>query len=80
MRQRDETVVQADYSETDPRADLPRGLVLFSVLESCLLSHPESLAPWKNAQWIEQGISLGMVCRRKVVLTDATWVGSSVRR
>ncbi|KAL0192323.1 hypothetical protein M9458_010619, partial [Cirrhinus mrigala] len=32
----------------------------------------EALIPWKNSQWMERGVPLGMVCRRKVVTTDAS--------
>ncbi len=35
-----ETAVQDDYVETDPLANMPRGLVLFPGSERCLLSHP----------------------------------------
>ncbi|KAL0159398.1 hypothetical protein M9458_043123, partial [Cirrhinus mrigala] len=35
----------------------------------------ETLIPWKNLQWMERGMPLGMVCRRKVVMTDATNTG-----
>ncbi len=41
-----------------------------------------ALAPWKDHQWMEQGVPLGMVCRRKVVSTEASnlgW-GGAVRR
>ncbi len=31
-----------------------------------------ALAPWKDRQWIEWGVPPGMVCRRKVVWTDAS--------
>ncbi|KAI2644465.1 Regulatory protein PqrA [Labeo rohita] len=35
----------------------------------------EALIPWKNSQWMERGVPLGMVCRRKVVTTDASNTG-----
>ncbi len=39
---------------------------------------------WKNHQWMERGVPLGMVCRRKVVSTDASYInrqgGLSSRR
>ncbi len=34
-----------------------------------------ALDPWKNNQWIERGVSLVMVCRRKVVSTDTSNLG-----
>ncbi len=34
-----------------------------------------ALAPWKNPQWFKQGVMMGMVYRRKVVLTDASNTG-----
>ncbi len=40
-----ETAVQDDYVETDPLANMPRGLVLFPGSERCLLSHPDSPPP-----------------------------------
>ncbi|KAL0185441.1 hypothetical protein M9458_021138, partial [Cirrhinus mrigala] len=35
----------------------------------------EALIPWKNSQWMERGVPQGMVCRRKVVMTDASNTG-----
>ncbi|KAL0152776.1 hypothetical protein M9458_052499 [Cirrhinus mrigala] len=35
----------------------------------------EALIPWKNSQWMERGVPLGMVCRRKVVTTDTSNMG-----
>ncbi|KAI2646209.1 ORF V: Enzymatic polyprotein [Labeo rohita] len=35
----------------------------------------DALIPWKNSQWMERGVPLGMVCRRKVVTTDASNTG-----
>ncbi|KAL0172890.1 hypothetical protein M9458_033201, partial [Cirrhinus mrigala] len=35
----------------------------------------EALIPWKNSQWMERGVPLGMVCRRKVVTADASNTG-----
>ncbi|KAL0176639.1 hypothetical protein M9458_028969, partial [Cirrhinus mrigala] len=32
----------------------------------------EALVPWKGPQWLERGVPLGSVCRRKVVTTDAS--------
>ncbi len=29
-------------------------------------------APWKNSHWMEQGMAMGMICRRKVIMTDAS--------
>ncbi len=37
-----------------------------------------ALAPWKNHLWIERGMPLGMVYRRKVVSTDASNLGWGV--
>ncbi len=34
-----------------------------------------ALAPWRNHQWMERGVPLGMFYRRKVVLTDASNLG-----
>ncbi len=34
-----------------------------------------ALAPWKDSQWMEQGVPLGVVYRRKVVSTDASNAG-----
>ncbi len=34
-----------------------------------------ALAPWIDPQWMERGIPLGIVCRRKVVSTDASNTG-----
>ncbi len=34
-----------------------------------------ALDPWKDRQWMERGVPLGMVCRRKVVSTDASNLG-----
>ncbi len=34
-----------------------------------------ALAPCKDSQWMERGMPLGMVCRRKVVMTDASNIG-----
>ncbi len=34
-----------------------------------------SLSPWKNPRWMEKGVAMGMVCRRKVVTTDASNTG-----
>ncbi len=34
-----------------------------------------ALGPWKCHQWMEQGVPLEMVCRRKVVSTDASNMG-----
>ncbi len=34
-----------------------------------------ALAPWKNPQWMEKGVAMGMVCNRKVVTTDASNTG-----
>ncbi len=41
---------------------------------SCLLVWVAALAPWKDHQWMEWGLSLGMVCR-KMVSTDASNLG-----
>ncbi len=30
-----------------------------------------TLTPWKNSQWMEKGVALGMVCRRKAISADA---------
>ncbi len=38
----DEKVVQDDHFETDPPANMPRGLVHVAVSERCILSHPGS--------------------------------------
>ncbi|KAL0183526.1 hypothetical protein M9458_019222, partial [Cirrhinus mrigala] len=35
----------------------------------------EALIPWTNSRWMERGVPLGMVCRRKVVMTDASNMG-----
>ncbi|KAI2663788.1 ORF V: Enzymatic polyprotein [Labeo rohita] len=32
----------------------------------------KALAPWKDLQWYKRGVPLGLVCRRKVVTTDAS--------
>ncbi len=37
-----------------------------------------ALAPWENHLWIERGVPLGMVYRRKVVSTDASNLGWGV--
>ncbi len=42
-----------------------------SIADSCVAA----LAPWKDAQWMKRGVPLGMVYRRKVVLTDASNIG-----
>ncbi len=34
-----------------------------------------ALAPWKDRQWMAWSVPLSMVCRRKVVLTDASSLG-----
>ncbi|XP_042593702.1 uncharacterized protein LOC122139569 [Cyprinus carpio] len=34
-----------------------------------------ALAPWKDHQWMERGVPLGMVCRRKVISTDTSNMG-----
>ncbi len=42
-----------------------------------------ALAPWKNHQWMKWRVSLVMVCRRKVVSTDASnlgWGGAVLRQ
>ncbi len=41
------------------------------VSQACIAA----LAPWKNHQWMESGVPLGMVCRRKMVSTDASNLG-----
>ncbi len=37
-----------------------------------------ALAPWKDPHWMEKGVAMGMVCRRKVVTTDASNTGWGV--
>ncbi|KAL0204548.1 hypothetical protein M9458_002566, partial [Cirrhinus mrigala] len=47
------------------------GRLRIKVDQACV----EALIPWKNSQWMERGVPLGMVCRRKVVTTDASNTG-----
>ncbi|KAL0204018.1 hypothetical protein M9458_002036, partial [Cirrhinus mrigala] len=47
------------------------GCLRIRVDQACV----EALIPWKNSQWMERGVPLGMVCRRKVVMTDASNTG-----
>ncbi len=41
-----------------------------------------ALTPWKNPQWMEKGVAMGLVHTRKVVTTDASNIGwgGAVRR
>ncbi len=41
------------------------------VCQACVAA----LAPWKNHQWMERGVPLSMVCRRKVVTTEVSNLG-----
>ncbi|KAL0176731.1 hypothetical protein M9458_029061, partial [Cirrhinus mrigala] len=47
------------------------GRLRIKVDQACV----EALIPWKNSQWMERGVPLGMVCRRKVVTTDVSNTG-----
>ncbi len=47
------------------------GRVRVKMNQACVAA----LAPWTNYQWIERGVPLGMVYRRKVVLIDASNLG-----
>ncbi len=47
------------------------GRLRIIVSQACIAA----LAPWNDRQWMEQGVPLGMVCRRKVVSTDASSLG-----
>ncbi len=47
------------------------GCLCIKVDQACMAA----LAPWKDPQWMERGIALGMVCRRKVVSTDVSNTG-----
>ncbi len=58
------------------KTDIPphawrNGHLRFKVSQACVAA----LAPWKNHQWLERGVPLGMICRRKVVSTDASNLG-----
>ncbi|KAL0165753.1 hypothetical protein M9458_037597, partial [Cirrhinus mrigala] len=44
------------------------GRLHVSVDRACV----KALAPWKDLQWYKRGVPLGLVCRRKVVTTDAS--------
>ncbi len=48
-----------------------QGCLRIRVSQACVAA----LAPWKNRQWMGRGVPLGMVCRRKVVSTDASNLG-----
>ncbi len=54
-------------------ASWPQRLGYFSW--ACFTCPVAALAPWKNHQWMERGVPLGMVCRRKVVSTDTSNLG-----
>ncbi len=44
------------------------GRLRIMVSQACVAA----LALWKDHQWMEWGVTLGMVCRRKMVSTDAS--------
>ncbi len=50
------------------------GRLRIKVSQACVAA----LAPWKDHQWMEQGVPLGMVCIRKVVSTEASNLGWGV--
>ncbi len=47
------------------------GCLRIKVSQACITA----LAPWKDRQWMERGVPLGVVCRRKVVSTNASNLG-----
>ncbi|KAL0151921.1 hypothetical protein M9458_052773 [Cirrhinus mrigala] len=53
----------------------PSALVETTSSASCMAvdrACVKALAPWKDLQWYKRGVPLGLVCRRKVVTTDAS--------
>ncbi len=50
-------------------------LTLSRRFRRCWASRCYSWAPWKDPQWFERGVTLGMVYRRKVVSTDVSNTG-----
>ena len=44
------------------------GRLNIKVSQDCI----SALTPWRDMQWMERGAPLGMVCRRKVISTDAS--------
>ncbi|KAI2646292.1 ORF V: Enzymatic polyprotein [Labeo rohita] len=51
-----------------PPHEWRHGLLRIRVDQACV----EALVPWKDPRWLERGVPLGSVCRRKVVTTDAS--------
>ncbi len=47
------------------------GCLRIRVSQACVTA----LAPWKDPQWFKQGVTMGMILRRKVVSTDASNTG-----
>ncbi|KAL0157079.1 hypothetical protein M9458_048325, partial [Cirrhinus mrigala] len=58
----------ASYAAPSVLAETTSSISCVAVDQACV----EALIPWKNSQWMERGVPLGMVCRRKVVTTDAS--------
>ncbi|KAL0164048.1 hypothetical protein M9458_039801, partial [Cirrhinus mrigala] len=58
----------ASYAAPSVLAETTGSISCVVVDQTCV----EALIPWKNSQWMERGVPLGMVCRRKVVTTDAS--------
>ncbi|KAL0186170.1 hypothetical protein M9458_017840, partial [Cirrhinus mrigala] len=59
------------YAAPSVLAETTGSISCVAVDQACV----EALIPWKNSQWMERGVPLGMVCRRKVVTTDASNTG-----
>ncbi len=55
-----ETAVQDDFDETNPLANMPRGLVLFPGSERRLLSHPDSPSPQAILEILLRGCGLSV--------------------
>ncbi|KAL0183525.1 hypothetical protein M9458_019221, partial [Cirrhinus mrigala] len=61
----------ASYAAPSVLAETTGSISCVAVDQACV----EALIPWKNSQWMERGVPLGIVCRRKVVTTDASNTG-----
>ncbi|KAL0168793.1 hypothetical protein M9458_037015, partial [Cirrhinus mrigala] len=61
----------ASYAAPSVLAETTSPISCVAVDKVCV----EALIQWKNSRWMERGVPLGMVCRRKVVTTDASNTG-----